>query len=365
MLISNQGTKPGSINMGRILRNLRHHSDMSRKVVYHRLPIFNKDDYGVETGEIDTNELLLPQLPALIRPALTADYIMERAGANVIGAARVYTPNLQTIKGFDNFDQTTTNPNFNEIEGWDRFIDRTRTIMNVPTSADGTASGAAASLLLSGGFVAGTGTTDLGTWANSANASTDNLAGGTYETDGEMLTVTLGTTPSGAFNFTPAAGITNQSTLESDRIQFQIKASGTVLLRAFSTFQGSATSGTAGNQLTYTNANITIPTDSWMTVDVPFVSGTVASGTSIYLDGTRYAVTLDSGSAFTYVQDCDKFEFDVSGSEDDLVYIKNIDYYKSISWHVHSVKEINNQFIIFNCVRTRGQRDSRRRAYDT
>ena len=113
MLISNQGVRPGSINMGRILRSLRHHSDMSRKVVYHRLPIFKKDDYGVETGETETAELLLPNLPALIRPALTADYTLERGGANIIGAARVYTPNLQTIKGFDNFDQTK-NPNFNE-----------------------------------------------------------------------------------------------------------------------------------------------------------------------------------------------------------------------------------------------------------
>ena len=89
MLISNQGIKPGSINMGRILRSLRHHSDMSRKVVYHRPPIFEKDSYGSETSSVSTAELLLPELPALIRPALTADYQLERAGVNIIGAARV------------------------------------------------------------------------------------------------------------------------------------------------------------------------------------------------------------------------------------------------------------------------------------
>ena len=71
MLISKQGIRPGSINMGRILRNLRHHSDMSRKVVYHRPPIYQKDDYGSETTTIVTNEILIPQLSALIRPTVT------------------------------------------------------------------------------------------------------------------------------------------------------------------------------------------------------------------------------------------------------------------------------------------------------
>ena len=119
MMLNQQGVRPGSINMGRILRQLAHHSNQSRKVTYRRPPIFGKDNYGVEGGTIVTQELLYPELPALIRPALTADYSMERAGVNIIGAARVYTPNLQTIKGYSNFDQTATNPNFDEIEGWD------------------------------------------------------------------------------------------------------------------------------------------------------------------------------------------------------------------------------------------------------
>ena len=326
MLISNQGIRPGSINMGRLLRSLRHHSDMSRKVVYHRPPIFTKDDYGVETGETDTAELLLPQLPALIRPALTADYQLERGGGNIIGAARVYTPNLQTIKGFDNFNQAN-NTNFNEIEGWDRFIDVSRYIYHTPTS--GTA-----------GWTSGS-------------------ADVTFASDGEKITATLGTDAEGSFYYT--TGATN--TLEADRIQFKIKASGTVSLDSFKTYNGATQ--TAANALTYTPASLNIPTDSWLTVDVPFVTGTVASGTSIYDSGTRYAVTVASGASFTYVQDFRDFEFNVSGSDEDIVYVKDIKFYKSISWHVHSVKEINSQFIIYNTVRTRGKRDSRRRAYDT
>ena len=326
MLISNQGIRPGSINMGRILRSLRHHSDMSRKVVYHRLPIFTKDNYGVETNTIDTQELLLPELPALIRPVLTADYSMEKGGANIIGAARVYTPNIQTIKGVSNFNQNN-NTNFNEIEGWDRFIDVSRYIYHTPTS--GTAG-----------------------WT-SGNADV------TFASDGEKITATLGTDATGSFYYT--TGATN--TLEADRIRFKIRASGTVSLDSFKTYNGATQ--TAANALTFTPASLTIPTDRWLTVDVPFVTGTVASGTSIYDNGTRYAVTVTSGASFTYVQDFRDFEFNVSGSDGNLVYVKDIKFYKSISWHVHSVKEINNQFIIFNCVRTSGKRDSRRRAYDT
>jgi len=326
MLISNQGIRPGSINMGRILRSLRHHSDMSRKVVYHRPPIFKKDDYGVETGETSTSELLLPNLPALIRPVLTADYQLERGGANVIGAARVYTPNLQTIKGFDNFDQDN-NTNFNEIEGWDRFIDVSRYIYHVPTNDED----------------------ETGWTSGSADV--------TFVSDGEKITATLGTDPSGSFYYTRAA----TNTLEADRIQFKIKASGSVLLDSFKSYNGATQD--SDYAITYTPTSLTIPTATWMTIDVPFVTGTIASGTSIYESGTRYAVTVTSGASFTYIQDFRDFEFNVSGSDGNLVYVKDIKFYKSISWHVHSVKEINTQFIIFNTVRTRGKRDSIRRSY--
>ena len=133
-MLSGQGVRPGSINMGRILRQLRHRSGQSRLVTYHRPPIYGKDDYGVEGGTVVANELLFPDLPALIRPAITADYVLEQAGHNIIGVARVYTPNIQTIKGLPNFEQTTSTPDFNEVEGWDRFIDRQRNIYHVPTS---------------------------------------------------------------------------------------------------------------------------------------------------------------------------------------------------------------------------------------
>ena len=120
-MLSQQGIRPGSINMARVLRNLRYHTNQSKMVTYYRPPIFGKDDYGVETGVVSTAEILLPDLPALIRPALTADYQLEKGGGNIIGAARAYTSNIKTVKGMSNFDQDN-NTNFNEIEGWDRIL---------------------------------------------------------------------------------------------------------------------------------------------------------------------------------------------------------------------------------------------------
>ena len=99
-------------------------------------------------------------------------------------------------------------------------------------------------------------------------------------------------------------------------------------------------------------------------MDVPWVAGTVASGTSIYNAGTRYAVTVTSGASYDYEADFRDFELEVSGAASgNTVMVRGIEYYKSITWSVHSLKEINHEFMIFNCVRTRGKRDSRRRSY--
>ena len=329
-MLSNQGVKPGSINMGRVLRQLAHRSNQSRKVVYHRPTIYGKDNYGVENAVVSTAEILLPQLPALIRPALTADYQLEKAGVNIIGAARVYTPNIQTIKGMPNFNQDN-NTNFNEIEGWDKFIDKQRTIYTVPTS--GTSG-----------------------WAAVASTGLD----ATFTSDGQTLTATLGTDYEGSFYYTTTA----KNTLEADRLRFQIKSSGASNIKLSSIKSYNGATQNSAYSATYTPATLSIPTGSWLTVDVPWVVGTVASGTSIYNAGTRYAVTATSGASYDYEADFRDFELEVSGAASgNTVMVRGIEYYKSIAWSVHSLKEINHEFMIFNCVRTRGKRDSRRRSY--
>ena len=59
-----------------------------------------------------------------------------------------------------------------------------------------------------------------------------------------------------------------------------------------------------------------------------------------------------------------KIVFDFSGDTNDTIQIKEVEYYKSVSWHVHSLKDMTDGYIIFNCVRTSGRDDARRRAYD-
>ena len=324
-LIGSQGVRPGALNMNRVFRALRYRSEQAQYVTYHRPTIYKTDNYGVPSGSVGSAEILLPDLPAIIRPAVTADYSEERLGSNIIGAARIYTPNITTIKNLPNFDQDN-NTNFNEIEGWDRLITNYRTIYSVPTS----------------------GTSGWGT--GSATAIW------TFSSDGETLTATTGADYDGAFKFTTSA----TNTLEADRLRFKIKASGAVVLNAIRSFNGATQDN--DYRLNYAPTSLTIPTSSWLTVDVPFISGT--SATSIYLDGVRKPVTVTTGSNFDYEDDLRDFELRVSGSASgNKIYVKAIEYYKSVSWHVHSLKDMTDGYIIFNCVRTRGRNDSKRRAF--
>ena len=314
-LISNQGVRPGALNMNRVFRALRYRTEQAQYVTYHRLPIYMIDDYGVPSGTVASPEILLPDLPAIIRPAVTADYSQERYGNNIIGAARVYTPNIKTIKNYPNFDQDD-NTNFNEIEGWDRLITNYRSVFSPST----------------------TGTTN---WSTDAGAITS---------DGESITNTL--TGNGYIRYTA----TSKNVLEADRLRFKIKTNFTLTL----------TSGTSTNvapeTLTYTPTSLTIPSGSWLTIDLPFISGTTAS--SIYRDGTRYAVTV--GGTYDYEKNINLFQLNYTGygATSNTVQIKEVDFYKSVSWHVHSLKDMTDGYIIFNCVRTRGRDDARRRAED-
>jgi hypothetical protein len=334
-LIGSQGVRPGALNMNRVFRALRYRTEQAQKVTYHRLPIYDTDSYGVPTGTSAAKpELLLPDLPAIIRPAVTADYAKERAGNNIIGAARIYTPNITTIKNYPNFDQAN-NSEFNEIEGWDRLITNYRTIYALP-------------------IYSGTTQTTPNTGWTSGSADV------TFTTEGEYITATLGTVYDGSFYFATSA----TNTLEADRLRFQIKADAAVKLTNFKTYNGEPRASGANYATTYTPATMNIPTSSWLTIDVPWITGSVSNGTSIYQSGTRYATTVTSGSSFDYEADFRDFEIEVSGAASgNKVYLRNIEFYKSVSWHVHSLKDMTDGYIIFNCVRTRGRSDSKRRAY--
>jgi len=323
-LIGSQGVRPGALNMNRVFRALRYRTEQAQKVTYHRPTIFKTDDYGVPAGATGSAEILLPDLPAIIRPTVTADYQQERQGNNIIGAARIYTPNITTIKNLPNFDQDN-NTDFNEIEGWDRLITNYRTIFYVPT----------------------TGTTN---WTSES---------GSISSDGESITNTL--TGNGFFRYTA----TSKNALEADRLRFKIKTNFTLTLGSFSVLNigdPTATPSVSAQTLTYTPSSLTIPSGTWLTVDVPYISGTTA--TSIYRDGTRYATTV--GGTYDYEYNVNQITFNYTGftGVTNTVQVKELEFYKSVSWHVHSLKDMTDGYIIFNCVRTSGRSDARRRAYD-
>jgi hypothetical protein len=314
-LIGSQGVRPGALNMNRVFRALRYRSEQAQYVTYHRPTIYKTDNYGVPSGTIGSNEILVPDLPAIIRPAITADYSEERLGSNIIGAARIYTPNITTIKNYANFDQDN-NTDFNEIEGWDRLITNYRTIFNPPTS----------------------GTT---------NWTTTN---GVITSDGESVTNTL--TANGQLLYTA----TSKNALEADRIRFKIKTNFTLTLTNFKA------TNISDEVLTYSPTALTVPSGAWLTVDVPYISG--SSATSVYRDGTRYATTV--AGTYDYEKNLKLFELNYTGytGVTNTLQIKEVEFYKSVSWHVHSLKDMTDGYIIFNCVRTKGRYDSRRRAYE-
>ena len=322
-LIGSQGVRPGALNMGRVFRALRYRTEQAQHVTYHRPTIYKTDNYGVLTSTEGSAEILLPDLPAIIRPTLTADYQRERQGNNIIGAARIYTPNINTIKsdtdgiGGGNFNQDN-NTDFNEIEGWDRLITNYRTVFSVPT----------------------TGNTN---WTGT----------GSVASDGESLTLTA----TGDGNLLYQTSVKN--TLEADRLRFKIKGSGAVELKAVRSYHGGTTSAFRVN---WDNANFVLLDDNWLTVDVPFISGT--TNTSIYQTGQRYDVPVTTGGSFDYENDLRIFRIEYNAHNGDTLQIKEIEYYKSVSWHVHSLKDMTDGYMIFNCVRTQGRSDAKRRAYE-
>jgi len=322
-LIGSQGIRPGALNMNRIFRALRYRSEQAQYVTYHRKPIYTTDAYGVPDQDVAAPELLLPDLPAIIRPAITADYQQERAGNNIVGAARIYTPNINTIKNYPNFDQSnfTGTAQFNEIQGWDRLITNYRPILYAETS----------------------GTTG---WSASNGAITS---------DGESVTNTL--TNNGTTTYTAPAG--NVNILEADRLRLKMKPNFAMGLTSI------VLTNAAAQTLTYTPTALTVTADAWLTLDLPFVSGTVADNTSIYQAGTRYATAVTSSVAsFNYESNLASIVLTYSGytGVTNTIKLREVEFYKSVSWHVHSLKDMTDGYIIFNCVRTAGRDDARRRA---
>ena len=94
---------------------------------------------------------------------------------------------------------------------------------------------------------------------------------------------------------------------------------------------------------------------------MPYEENTTS--TSIFRDGTGHTVTV--GGTYDYETNINKIQINYTGYSGvtNTVQLKAVELYKSLSWHVHSLKDMTDGYIIFNCVRTKGRRDSLRRAY--
>ena len=289
--------------MSGLLKRLSFQTGQSRKVTYYRPPVYGKDNYGVETDTISAQEIIVPDVRAYIHNKSDKSFVQQRAGHNVTGKANIYLPNLSTLKNFPNFSGATA---FNEPEGFDKIIDYDRTVYQVPTD------------------------TDTG-WSGTGSAATD----------GESVTLTA----SGDGNFVYAT--TAKNSLEADRITMQIKGSGSVQLNFISVFHG----GTADSyRVKYDNANFILLDETYLTIDLPFASGTTS--TSIYQTGSRNAVTLTEGADFDYLNDFRKLQMNFNADNGDTITIKNIKYYKSSEWSVHEINDYNDEFMSFSSYTT-------------
>ena len=73
---------------------------------------------------------------------------------------------------------------------------------------------------------------------------------------------------------------------------------------------------------------------------------------------------ITSGASFDYKDNLNLFSLSVSSSASgNKLYLRTAKYYKGIEWSVHSVNDYNDEYMVFDCVRTAGKRESRRRAY--
>ena len=302
--------------MSGLLKRLSFQTGQSRKVTYYRPPVYGKDNYGVETDTISAQEIIVPDVRAYIHNKTDKSFVQQRAGHNVTGKANIYLPNLGTLKNFPNFSGATA---FNEPEGFDKIIDYDRTVYQVPT----------------------TGTTG---WTGT----------GSVASDGESLTLTA--TGDGNLLFETSA----ISTLAADRLQFKIKGSGSVELKAIRSYHGGTSSAYRVN---WDNDNFVLLDDTYLTVDLPFTSGTTSA--SIYQNGTRHNTPVTSGASFNYINDLRIFRLEFNCDNADKLTIKDVKYYKSAEWSIHEINDYNDEFMSLSCVRTEGRRDSRRQAYGT
>jgi len=326
--------KLGTINMPKLLRNLRARTNQVRNLVFARDAIYNKStkttgattgtagsgntligpavNFGYETvdnntqtaGEdevyhVSTPELLLPGLNGVQSPITSRSGKLEQTGHRISGACTFYLPSLSYIKALDNFSE---NPQFDEIETYDKLIDVERIVQN-PSN------------------VSATQQTTVFTFA-------DETAG-----------------------------------YEADRIQFKIKTSGTL---DYMTLVGNENSSTTSLKW---DGTLALSSSAFTIIDIPIRDIAVGDTTTIYKDGTGTTFTAATNNTILDVDklygssthELTRFVIELTASA--AVEIKDIYLYKEAEWRVEEIKDYRDEYMQVSAVRVRGDRTSRRRAH--
>jgi hypothetical protein len=319
----------GTINMPKILRQMRHRTSNVRDVLFQRDAIFDKDtkttkaddsdlsgpavNFGYEkstntsmSGSADntvyhksTPELMIGGLKVLQTPIISRSGKLERTGARISGECKFYTPSLATIRQLDNFGETNQ---FDEFEAYDKFIDIERAVY---TPSDITSTG------------------------------------------NQTITISTGSTYNPGY--------------EIDRIQFKVKTADNI-----TSITLNGTEGGSGKSVVWTATDTCTPTD-WLLIDLPIRDIPASDTKEVYQNGTGLTFT-----ASTVTLDVDKLYGDnnnylsslvIATSSSSAIELKDINIYKSAEWSLESIKDYRDEYMLIKAVRVRGDRTSRRRAY--
>jgi hypothetical protein len=279
-------------------------------MTFYRDAIETKDNYGVEIDTIATgNEgLTIPNIDAFIAPIVTKSDSLTRAGHTVVGSATIYIPALSTIKKnilgiSDAGAHNARLSSFNELESKDILYDMEKIIYSADTPT----------------------------------------TGNTY------------TLPS------------NTSGFEMDRLQFKVTdddGTNQITSVVITDSDGKSLTWSFEGSTNFDNAKYHI-------VDLP-LTNVSASDKAYYIyvpssgaTGIR-TVTATIGSSFD-IKDVDGETTTLSSvvitSNVAGMTTKDLRLYKAGEWRIEAIKEYRDEYMELGCVKIRGERGSRRRAY--
>jgi len=398
--------KPGHINMGRALRSLGKKTNQSRSVLLSIPAIFQKDAYGVQTNTIEMPAIDIPDIPALISPISTKDFTLAKEGRYIQGAARVYVPSMdQLFARVFRSGNSPSSPKFLWESETRPITTTTQDMLEYFRSIDGLMDAVLydteATIFDSTPFINITGTENWSATTDYAGFFGEDwkpyASGAKLSTDYESVTLTVsGTTGRyGTFWWQMAGGPALQL---ADRVSFEYNLSGMqgyinfyVLntnaggdkypwIKYGSTGDGNSTNG------------IKSDTEQWLKVDLPLTSGSLtASGTASYyatsmpvnsyvtndednLDPENQAICINQNQSQGTLNTVD-YPWSTGGPEVFLGWrtkqtsstgscsIRNIKFYRTLPWSIHSIKEYNTDYMVLNCIRTDGDSMHRQEAY--